>query len=271
MGRQALRIVLGVAEPSPGRVLVRMQASGLCHTDIHAAIRRLASRQTRRSLRGTRASGLSRDGPGASLHKVNVRVAIMWARHAETAPTASTAGRRCASRRRTAATRWRRLGRVRGCPSASHVDARFQAVSSFDAAPLACAGVTTFKAVKVSRIQPGETAVIFGVGGLGHLGLRVCEGWWPGDRRRHRGREAGPSPAARCRLRGERPDDRPGQGHPGPQGCRRRRQLRHSVAGSGRAGRSHRCAAALWLVCRGAPGGRQDDRPDHFDTVISGR
>ena len=47
-------------------------------------------------------------------------------------------------------------------------------ISSFDAAPLTCAGVTTFKAVKVSRIQPGETAAIFGVGGLGHLALQYA-------------------------------------------------------------------------------------------------
>jgi len=45
-------------------------------------------------------------------------------------------------------------------------------VTSFDAAPLTCAGVTTFKAVKVSRIQPGETAVVYGIGGLGHLALQ---------------------------------------------------------------------------------------------------
>jgi len=42
-------------------------------------------------------------------------------------------------------------------------------VSSFDAAPLTCAGVTTFKAVKVSQIQSGETAVVYGIGGLGRL------------------------------------------------------------------------------------------------------
>jgi alcohol dehydrogenase, propanol-preferring len=47
-------------------------------------------------------------------------------------------------------------------------------VSSFDAAPLTCAGVTTFKAVKVSKIQPGETAVVYGVGGLGHLALQYA-------------------------------------------------------------------------------------------------
>jgi propanol-preferring alcohol dehydrogenase len=49
-----------------------------------------------------------------------------------------------------------------------------KALAPVDAAPLTCAGVTTFKAVKVSRIQPGETPVIFGIGGLGHLALQYA-------------------------------------------------------------------------------------------------
>lgn len=48
------------------------------------------------------------------------------------------------------------------------------AVSSFDAAPLTCAGVTTFKAIKVSGIQPGETTAVFGIGGLGHLAVQYA-------------------------------------------------------------------------------------------------
>lgn len=47
-------------------------------------------------------------------------------------------------------------------------------VSSFDAAPLTCAGVTTFKAIKVARLQPGETALIVGIGGLGHLAVQYA-------------------------------------------------------------------------------------------------
>ncbi len=56
----------------------------------------------------------------------------------------------------------------------SHVVTVPGAVSSLDAAPLTCAGVTTFKAVKVSSLQPGETAVVYGIGGLGHLALQYA-------------------------------------------------------------------------------------------------
>src|ERR1700727_1729416 len=47
-------------------------------------------------------------------------------------------------------------------------------ISSRDAAPLTCAGVTTYKAIKVARVAPAETVAIFGVGGLGHLALQYA-------------------------------------------------------------------------------------------------
>ena len=40
-----------------------------------------------------------------------------------------------------------------------------------DAAPLFCAGVTTYKALKVSTAKPGQWVAIFGIGGLGHLAV----------------------------------------------------------------------------------------------------
>jgi propanol-preferring alcohol dehydrogenase len=47
-------------------------------------------------------------------------------------------------------------------------------VSSLDAAPLTCAGVTTFKAIKVAGVQPGERVGVFGIGGLGHLAVQYA-------------------------------------------------------------------------------------------------
>ena len=47
-------------------------------------------------------------------------------------------------------------------------------VSFRDAAPLTCAGVTTYKAIKVARVASAETVAIFGIGGLGHLALQYA-------------------------------------------------------------------------------------------------
>jgi propanol-preferring alcohol dehydrogenase len=48
------------------------------------------------------------------------------------------------------------------------------AVSSFDAAPLSCAGVTTYKAVKVSGARSSDLVAVYGIGGLGHLAVQYA-------------------------------------------------------------------------------------------------
>ena len=45
-------------------------------------------------------------------------------------------------------------------------------VDPFDAAPLTCAGVTTYKAVKLSGARSSDVVAVFGAGGLGHLALQ---------------------------------------------------------------------------------------------------
>lgn len=47
-------------------------------------------------------------------------------------------------------------------------------VDPFDAAPLTCAGVTTYKAVKVAGTRSSDLVVVFGVGGLGHLAIQYA-------------------------------------------------------------------------------------------------
>ncbi len=48
------------------------------------------------------------------------------------------------------------------------------ALSASEAAPLMCAGVTTFNALRHSGARPGELVAILGVGGLGHLGVQYA-------------------------------------------------------------------------------------------------
>jgi propanol-preferring alcohol dehydrogenase len=47
-------------------------------------------------------------------------------------------------------------------------------VDPLEAAPLTCAGVTTYKAVKVSGARPSDVVAVFGVGGLGHLAVQYA-------------------------------------------------------------------------------------------------
>jgi propanol-preferring alcohol dehydrogenase len=53
---------------------------------------------------------------------------------------------------------------------ASHVVLVPDEVAPIDASPLTCAGVTTYKVLKAAPSQPGDTAMVVGVGGPGHLG-----------------------------------------------------------------------------------------------------
>ena len=48
-------------------------------------------------------------------------------------------------------------------------------IDPLDAAPLTCAGVTTYKAVKVSGTRPSDLVAIFGIGGLGHLAMQYAQ------------------------------------------------------------------------------------------------
>jgi propanol-preferring alcohol dehydrogenase len=48
-------------------------------------------------------------------------------------------------------------------------------VDPLDAAPLTCAGVTTYKAVKLSGARPASLVAVFGIGGLGHLALQYAK------------------------------------------------------------------------------------------------
>jgi propanol-preferring alcohol dehydrogenase len=47
-------------------------------------------------------------------------------------------------------------------------------IDPFDAAPLTCAGVTTYKAIKVAGTRSADLVAVFGVGGLGHLAIQYA-------------------------------------------------------------------------------------------------
>lgn len=167
---------LPVPEPGPGQVLIRMQTSGLCHTDIHAAAGDWPVKPNPPFTPGHEGVGtIEKTGPGASLHKVGDRVAIAWLGKACGHCSYCVGGWEtlCESQQNSGYSMdgaWTEYA----VAFDSHVVTVPDAVSSFDAAPLTCAGVTTFKAVKVSKIEPGETAVVYGIGGLGHLAVQYA-------------------------------------------------------------------------------------------------
>src|SRR5947207_5192958 len=49
-----------------------------------------------------------------------------------------------------------------------------EGLSSVEGAPLMCAGITTFNALRNSGARPGEVVAVLGLGGLGHLGVQFA-------------------------------------------------------------------------------------------------
>ncbi len=163
-----------VPEPGPGQVLVRIEACGLCHTDIHAANGDWPFKPTLPFVPGHEGIGtVEKLGAGVTNRAIGDRVAIPWL------GDACGACRYCIDGRETLCERQQDSGySIDGAfadyavASATYVVAVPAEISSFEAAPLSCAGLTTYKALKVAKIVPTERVAIFGVGGLGHLAVQ---------------------------------------------------------------------------------------------------
>jgi propanol-preferring alcohol dehydrogenase len=165
-----------VPEPGPGEVIVRLEASGLCHTDIHAAHGDWPVKPTPPFIPGHEGIGrIVAVGDGVAGERVGQRVAIPWLHDA--CGTCEF----CVSGWETLCLEQRCTGYlVDGCyaeftkASAAYVVAVPEGIDPLEAAPLTCAGVTTYKAVKVAGTRPSDVVAVFGVGGLGHLALQYA-------------------------------------------------------------------------------------------------
>ena len=165
-----------VPTPAAGQVVVQIEASGLCHTDIHAAHGDWPVKPTPPFVPGHEGVGLiTAVGADVTQRSVGERVAIAWLGHA--------CGHcdHCISGWETLCEQQRNSGySVDGAfaeyavADADYVVPVPAEVRAFDAAPLTCAGVTTYKAIKVADVVPGERVAIFGVGGLGHLAVQYA-------------------------------------------------------------------------------------------------
>lgn len=164
-------------EPGPGQVLVKIVASGLCHTDIHAARGDWPVKPKMPLIPGHEGVGeVVAIGPGDSPVAVGDRVSLPWLGQA------CGHCRYCVSGWETYCTTPQYMGyTIDGSYAefaigfASHVVKVPEGISALDAAPLTCAGVTTYKALKVAKPQPADTAMIVGIGGLGHLALQYAK------------------------------------------------------------------------------------------------
>ncbi len=165
--------------PGPGEVLVRMQACGICHSDLFiAGVPQLPRAPLVLGHEGVGIVEALGPGVGAGLKPaptVGDRVGIAFLHR--------TCGQ-C---------EFCRTGRETCCPlqvqtgymvdgalaeyavaAADYVARIPEGLSSLQAAPLGCAGLTAYKALRTTALQAGEWVAIFGVGGLGHLAIQLA-------------------------------------------------------------------------------------------------
>ena len=165
-------------QPGPGEVGVRVAACGLCHTDLHIIEGELPSHKLP-LVPGHQVVGtVDRLGEGVTKLKSGDRVGIAWLHSA------------CGQ------CQFCQAGRENLCPYAQFtgydVDGGYaqyaivpedfayplpHALSDIQAAPLLCAGIIGFRALRQSEIKPSQRLGLYGFGASAHLTIQVAVHW----------------------------------------------------------------------------------------------
>ena len=166
-----------IPEPGPGQILVRTEACGVCHTDIHAANGDWPIKPALPFIPGHEAIGLvAALGAGVKGVKEGDRVGVPWiysaCGHCEYCLTAREP--LCAEVQFGGFTRNGGFAEYLLADPAyvAHVPPGLTAAA---AAPILCAGLTTYKGIKETGARPGAWLVVSGAGGLGHLAIQYAK------------------------------------------------------------------------------------------------
>lgn len=158
-----------------GEALVDVEYCGVCHTDLHVAAGDYGDKAGR--VLGHEGIGVvSKIGEGVKSLKVGDRVSIAWLFKSCGACEYCNTGRETLCRSVVNA------GYTADGGMATHciVDADYAVkvpdnLDPAQASSITCAGVTTYKGVKVSGVRPGQWIAVYGAGGLGNLGVQYAK------------------------------------------------------------------------------------------------
>jgi propanol-preferring alcohol dehydrogenase len=162
----------------PGDVLIKVEACGVCHSDLHVAEgdwSQLSAIVKRPLILGHEIAGrvIEKGGEAGEL-QIGDRVGIPWIHWTcgECEFCREANENLCTKQKITGVTVDGGYAEFVKAP-ASHAIKIPDGLSSIDAAPLFCAGVTVLRALKKARLLPGQRLGVFGVGGLGHLAVQI--------------------------------------------------------------------------------------------------
>jgi propanol-preferring alcohol dehydrogenase len=168
-----------IPSPGPGEILIHVEACGVCHSDLHVCDADWESLRKHTKLPlvpGHEAAGVvTAVGEAVSNWSVGDRAGVPWLYW--------TCGdcEYCAAGREPLCGRQRITGVMESggfaeflIAKASHAVRIPPALSSTEAAPLFCAGLTVYRALRRAEIEAGQTVAVYGVGGLGHLAVQIA-------------------------------------------------------------------------------------------------
>ena len=160
-----------------GQVLVRVRASGVCHTDLHAAEGDWPVKPSAPFIPGHEGVGeVAEIGAGVTHLKEGDRVGVPWLH--------SACGRceHCSGGWETLCESQQMTGYTVNGGYAEYVAADADYVGRIPnglefgpASPVLCAGVTVYKGLKETEVRPGQWVAISGIGGLGHMAVQYAK------------------------------------------------------------------------------------------------
>ncbi|MEO8525615.1 MAG: alcohol dehydrogenase AdhP [Caldimonas sp.] len=176
-GKPLKLMELDIPTAGPGQILVKTEACGVCHTDLHAANGDWPAKPTLPFTPGHEGIGrVVALGAGVTAVKEGDRVGVPWlysaCGHCEY----------CLQAWETVCAKAEYGGYTKNGGFAEYIVADPNYVAHIPAglaptaaAPLICAGITTYKGIKETQARPGQWLVISGIGGLGHLGVQYAK------------------------------------------------------------------------------------------------
>ncbi|MBV8270034.1 MAG: alcohol dehydrogenase AdhP [Planctomycetaceae bacterium] len=166
-----------VPDPGPGQILVKVAASGVCHTDLHAAEGDWPVKPKLPLIPGHEGVGpVAAVGPGVTGIKEGDLVGVPWLHDA------CGQCEFCVTGWETVCEKQHNTGYAVDGGYAEYVVAPAAYIGHLPAntdlitmAPILCAGVTTYKGLKETEARPGQWVVISGIGGLGHIAVQYAK------------------------------------------------------------------------------------------------
>ena len=168
---------VAIPEPGPEEIQIKMEACGVCHTDLHAAEGDWPIKPTPPFIPGHEGVGyVSGVGRNVKTVKEGDRAGIVW--------LYSACGQcvDCLAGQESCCTKAQFGGYTKNGGYAEYAvaDPNYVAhlpsnVGFVEIAPIICAGVTVYKGLKSTNAKPGDWVVISGIGGLGHLAVQYAK------------------------------------------------------------------------------------------------